>query len=179
MFQRPWKMALAVAAVSLSLLLACNPSQRTEQTAVAPELKLERVRFRVWRGETLRARGEARQVTLRRDTGQLAAVEVRAELPARDEPVLITAPTAHGLLSSQAYEAEGGVVVTHGNDRAVTDRARWEPGPSGQGRVVGDDPVSVERGALTLDGTGFTFDPRTGDLQVGGPVRTRATGGAR
>ena len=112
---------------------------------MSPELKLERVRFHVWRGDVLRARGEAQVVTLRRDTGQLTAEQVRAEAPARGEPVVVTAPRAQGLLGKQQYEAEGGVVVMHGDERATTARARWEPGPNGQGRVLGDDPVKIGR----------------------------------
>ena len=146
---------------------------------MAPELKLERVRFRVWRGDVLQARGEARQVTLRRDSGQLAAEDVRVELPSRGRPVVVTAPTAQGLLGSQRYTVEGGVEVTRGEERAVTERAAWAPGPSGQGPVTGEDPVTLERGDLRLEGVGFTFDPRTGDLQIGGPVRTEAREEAR
>lgn len=172
-------MALVAVAVTLPFLSACSPGPRTEHTAVAPELKLERVRFRVWRGDALQARGEAHQVTLRRDSGELAAEEIRVELPARGEPVVVSAPAAQGLLGSRRYVAEGGVEVRHGDERAVTERAVWTPGPSGQGAVTGDRPVSVERGDLRLDGVGFTFDPRTGDLEIGGPVRTSAGEGAR
>lgn len=146
---------------------------------MAPELKLERVRFRVWRGDSLRARGEARQVTLRRDSGELAADQVRVELPAHGEPVVVIAPRAQGLLGSQRYSVDGGVEVTHGEERAVTARAAWAPGPAGQGPVTGEDPVTVERGNVRLEGVGFRFDPRTGDLEIGGPVRTQAAEGAR
>jgi lipopolysaccharide export system protein LptC len=143
---------------------------------VAPELKLEGVRFRVWRGDVLQARGEARQVTLRRDAGALGADEVRVELPSQGEPAVITAPRAQGLLGSRQYSAVGGVLVTHGEERAVTARAAWEPGPDGRGPVTGTDPVTVERGAMRLEGVGFTFDPRTGELRIGGPIRTTAEG---
>ncbi len=146
---------------------------------MVPALKLERVRFRVWRNDVLRVRGEAAEVTLRRDTGQLSATELRAEMPSRDAPVLITAPRGHGLVSTQDYSAEGGVVVTHGDERATTERARWQPGPSGQGLVTGDAPVAVERQGARLDGVGFTFDPKTGELQIGGPVKTTASGAKR
>lgn len=146
---------------------------------MSPELKLERVRFRVWRGDVLQARGEARQVTLQRESGQLAADELRVELPSRGEPVVVTAPRAQGLLGSQRYTVEGGVEVTHGVERAVTARAAWAPGPRGDGPVTGEDPVTVERGGLRLEGVGFTFDPRTGELAIGGPVRTQAREGAR
>ncbi len=174
MFQRAWTRAWIVGAVALAFLPTCRSSQKLGSSPVAPELKLERVRFRVWRGDTLRARGDARQVIVRRDTSHSTALDLRAELPSRDQPVFITAPSAEGDLSSQVFTAQGGVVVTHGGERAVTDRARYEPGPSGQGLVTGQDPVVVERGNLTLQGVGFTFEPQLGDLQLGGPVTTRS-----
>jgi len=146
---------------------------------VVPALKLERVRFRVWRDDVLRVRGEAAEMTLRRDSGQLAATALRAELPSRDAPVVLTAPSGHGLVSTQEYWAEGGVVVTHGDERATTERARWQPGPSGQGLVTGDAPVAVVRQGARLDGVGFTFDPQSGELQIGGPVETTASGAPR
>lgn len=163
----------------MALVSACRSSQKMGSAAVEPELKLERVRFRVWRGEALRARGEARRVTIRRDTSHAVASDLRAELPARDQPVLVTAPSAQGDLSSQVFSAEGGVVVTHAGERAVTERARYEPGPSGQGLVTGQDPVVVERGNLRLQGKGFTYEPQVGDLELGAPVTTRSTGEGR
>jgi lipopolysaccharide export system protein LptC len=176
---RPWTKALALGCVLLSLLLACGSSQGTENAAVVPELKLERVRFRVWRGDALQARGDASEVTLRRDTTQVFAKDLRAELPARDGPAMVTAPIGQGLLSTKTFSAEGGVVVAHGNERATTDRARYVPGSSGDGQILGEDPVEVERGSLTLRGKGFIFDPRHGDLQVSGPVSSHAEGGGR
>lgn len=146
---------------------------------MVPALTLERVRFRIWRGDVLRARGEAAEVTLLRDSGQLSASDLRAELPSRDGPVVLSAPLAHGLVSTQEFVAEGGVVVTHGGERAVTERARWQPGPSGQGIVTGDAPVVIERQGARLSGVGFSFDPASGELRIGGPVSTTASEGAR
>jgi lipopolysaccharide export system protein LptC len=166
-------------AVAATLLAACRANQRVEPAEVAPELKLERVRFRVWRGEALRAEGEAREVSIRRDTGLATALDIRAELPARDQPVVVTAPRAQGDLTAQVFSARGGVVVTHGGERAVTERARYEPGRSGNGWITGDAPVTVDRGSTRLEGVGFTFDPQAGELALGGPVTTRSEGEKR
>jgi lipopolysaccharide export system protein LptC len=180
MFQRPWTIALALAWALACLLPACGSSQGTEKTAVAPELKLERVRFRVWRGDALRARGEARQVTIRKDTSQVWAEDIRAELPAGTDPVVITAPAGQGLLKAGTFSAEGGVHVVHGAEQATTERARYVPGPAGaEGQILGDDPVVVERGSNRLSGVGFVFDPRRGLLEVGGPVSSQAAGEGR
>ena len=167
-------MALAVGAAAIRLLSACESSQKPEPVAVAPELKLERVRFLVWRGETLRAKGDARAATIRRDTSQAEAVDLTAELFGQGQPVVVTAPSADGDLGSQVFTARGGVVVVQGAERAETERARYEPGPSGQGLITGDDPVVVERGSLRLEGVGFRFDPDQGELQLEGPVTTRS-----
>lgn len=174
MFQRCW--AVAWFGVLALPSFACRSSQTTETAAVAPELKLEGVHFRVWKGSALRAQGDARQVTIRRDTTLATARDLQAELPAAGQPVEIWAPEASGLLSAQTFSAQGGVVVVHGAERAETDRARYEPGPGGRGEVLGDDPVVVERGPLRLSGVGFSFDPQTGELQLNGPVTTQAPG---
>jgi len=172
-------MGTLAAAISACLLSACQSSQKAEPTEVAPELKLEGVRFRVWRGEIPRAWGEASEVTIRRDTNEAKAALLRADLPSQDGPVVITAPRAQGVLSTQVFSGEGGVLVTHADERATSQRARYEPGPAGTGLVSGTDPVTVERRGMRLSGVGFTFDPRTGDLRVGGPVETRAAGAGR
>ena len=179
MFKRRWTIALAVGAAVMRLFPACDSSQKTEPKAVSPELKLERVRFLVWRGEDLRAKGDARVVTIRRDTSHAGAVDLKAELMGQGEPVVITAPSAKGDLATQVFSAQGGVVVVHGLERAETERARYEPGPTGQGLISGDDPVVVERGSLTLEGVGFSFDPERGELELEGPVTTRSAEGRR
>jgi len=179
MFKRAWTMALIAGTAALGFLSACKSSQKSGSTALAPELKLERVHFRVWRGDALRVSGDAAQVVIRRDTSHAAASEVRAELTAEGTPVVVTAPSVEGDLSTQEFTGTGGVVVTHAGERATTDRARYVPGPSGHGLVTGRDAVTVERGDLRLEGVGFTFDPLAGDLQLGGPVRTRSAGAPR
>jgi lipopolysaccharide export system protein LptC len=151
-------------------------------TEVAPELKLERVRFRVWRGEELRAQGRASHVSIRRDTNHATAADVRAELPARGQAAIVTAPAAEGDLASQVFTAQGGVVLIHGDERATTDRARYEPGPSGRGIIWGRDPVVVERGDDRQESQGgFRYDLQSGDLEFVGPVtgRGRVAGGRK
>ena len=101
-------MALAAGALGIQLLPACGSSQKAESAAVAPELKLERVRFLVWRGRDLRAKGDARVVTIRRDTSLAGAVDLRAELMGQGQPVFITAPSAKGDLTSQVFSAQDG-----------------------------------------------------------------------
>jgi lipopolysaccharide export system protein LptC len=172
---------MVLGALALGLAAACRPeTPETETATLAPELKLERVRFRAWRGAELRTRGEARQVTLRRDSSQLTAVDLRAELPRAEQLVVIEAPAGEGVLSARTFTAHGGVVITRGDDQARTERARYAPGEGGAERVTGDDPVELERrGGFRLFGVGFVFDPQTSELDLGGPVRVRSERGSR
>lgn len=146
---------------------------------MGPELKLEGVRFRVYRGADLRAFGDAATVALRRDSSDLAATQVAVELPRAGEPVRISAPAGRGNLSSDEFWASGGVTVSRGDDVARTERARFDPRERG-GLVRGDDPVVVEGRGYRLTGTGFVLDPSTGVITLRGRARLLAgTGGAR
>lgn len=170
-------MALPALAVSLLSTPACGPATPSEAREVAPELKLDGVRFRLYRGDTLRAFGEAAVATLRRDSTELSARDLVATLPAEPAPVRITAPSGEGVVAAREFSASGGVVVSRGGDVARTERARFEPTP-GAGLVVGDDPVVVEGRGYRLEGAGFTLDPARGDIAVRGGARLVA-GAAR
>jgi lipopolysaccharide export system protein LptC len=148
-----------------------------EAAAVVPELKLEGVRFRIYGGSELRARGEAARATLRRDSTELTATDLEAVLTRSSPPVRITAPEGRGVLASRLFSASGGVTVTRGEDVARTDRARFVPGPDG-GRVVGEDPVVVEGRSYRLSGTGFTLRPASSEIEIGGRARLVAGEGS-
>ncbi len=113
MFQRLWmRMAASVlAVVCASAAPGCRPAGPTEAREVVPELKLEGVRFRVYRGDELRAFGEAAAASFRRDSTPLTARDVVATLPRDPAPVRITAPEASGIASRREFAATGGVTV--------------------------------------------------------------------
>ncbi len=147
---------------------------------MVPELKLEGVRFRVYRGTDERAFGEAGTVQLRRDSTEVAARNLSVVLPRGGSEIRISAPVGEGVLSSRLFWASGGVSITRGTDVARTDRARYEPGARGGGVVKGDGPVVVEGRGYRLAGVGFVLDPATGEMAVSGPARLLAgTGGSR
>lgn len=160
---------------------ACQPSRPGESQDVAPELKLERVKFRVWRGADLRVTGEAATVSLRRDSSELRATDVAAVLPRDPEPVHVTAPVGQGVLEEQRFQASGGVVLRRGDQRALTESARYDPAPGGGAIVRGDQPVVLLGPTYRMDGTGFTLDPATGEVDVHGPAKLigQASRGAR
>jgi lipopolysaccharide export system protein LptC len=162
---------LLLSAFLIAAASGCGPARPTEVHEVVPELTLEGVRFRVWRGAELRVEGEAKAATLRRDSTELVARDVRAVLPRDAAPVRITASTGQGVLQAQTFAATGGVVLERGADVARTDRARYEPLPAGGAIVRGDAPVGVEGRGYRMQGTGFTLDPATGDVHLSGPTR--------
>src|SRR5215468_5479772 len=103
MFQRVCMRMTAhlAAALTLVAIVGCGGSARRDAQAVAPELKLDGVRFRVYRGDTLRAFGEAETASLRRDSSELHAQRVEATLPrGAATPVRVTAPAGEGSLTS-------------------------------------------------------------------------------
>ncbi|HET8734561.1 MAG TPA: hypothetical protein VFM45_12415 [Anaeromyxobacteraceae bacterium] len=133
---------------------------------MVPELKLEDVQYRVWRGPELRVHGRASVATLRRDSTELEATDLVAIQPRADGPVVIRAPRGQGILRTRVFTAEGGVTVEHGTDVGHTPTARYVP--DGGGRVTGDERLVVEGRGYRLEGTGFLLDPTTGELQVHG-----------
>lgn len=140
---------------------------------MVPELKLEGVRFRVYRGAEERAFGEAGTVLLRRDSTELAARDLAVVLPRGGTELRVSAPAGEGVLSSRLFWASGGVAMSRGDDVARTDQARYEPGGRG-GLVRGEGPVVVEGRGYRLTGVGFVLDATSGEIQIRGPAQLLA-----
>lgn len=181
MFQRVCMRMTAYLCVCLAASsLGCGTAPSPGQSAVPPELKLDGVRFRIYRGESLRAFGTAETGSLRRDSSELRASQLEAVLPRGGAPVHVAAPAGEGSLASRVFRASGGVVVSRGDDAARTERARFEPGEGDRPDLVqGDDPVTVTGRGYRLTGRGFTFDPAAGDIAVRGGARLVAGLGSR
>jgi hypothetical protein len=138
---------------------------------------LEEVRFRAFRGGELAASGTAAKASYRRDTGAVEALDATVQVPRPGTPRLdVAARTLRGELGADAWDAEGGVVLTRGDATVRTESARWT---GADGLVRGDRPVEVTGPGYRLTGSRFTADPRTGDVDVRGDVRLVAGGGAR
>lgn len=162
--------ALLVGALGVGVQPGCGPAKPVEAREVVPELKLEQVRFRVWRGTELRVEGEAQRASLRRDSTELRAEDLLAVLPQGGEPVRIRAPRGQGVLASRVFSAEGGVTVERGTDVARTPSARYQPVGDGS-RITGEEALRLEGRGYRLEGTGFVLDPATGELDVRGQPR--------
>jgi lipopolysaccharide export system protein LptC len=170
--------AALLALVISSIAAGCHPAKPAQGQGLVPELKLDGVRFRVYRDDALAAFGEAAAVSFRRDSTDLVASDVDTTLPRGPSPVRIAAPAASGVASARTFEASGGITVSRGDDVARTERARYAPAaPRGGGLVTGDRPVVVEGKGYRLEGAGFTLDPARGEIAVQGGARLVA--GAR
>lgn len=176
------------AVLGVATLLGCQSPDPKEAREVVPELQLSDVRFRVHRGAALQASGNAPTLSYRRDSTEVVAHDVVALLHRSDgEPVRITAPVGTGVISDRRFQASGGVVLSRGTDVARTNSARYEPATppagdgeapgaaappaTGDGLVIGDDPLVLEGRGYTLTGPGFTLDPASGDLAIRGGAR--------
>lgn len=160
------RVALLAGAMAGFVLPGCGPAKPAEAGEVVPELKLEQVQFRVWRGTDLRVEGEARVATLRRDSTELRATDLVAVQPREDGPAVIRAPRGQGFLRTRVFTAEGGVTLEHGSDVGRTPSARYVP--DGGGRITGEEALVVEGRGYRLQGTGFELDPGSGELHLHG-----------
>lgn len=159
---------------SILLLAGCGVDAPTPE-ARPPEVVLESVQFRAWRGPDLAASGAADRTVYRRDTGAVVASAARVTVPRPGMPGLsVAAPELVGDLGAKTWSARGGVVLTRGDATARTSTARWA---ESDGIVRGDDPVELAGPGYRLSGPAFTADPRTGDVNVRGGVRLVAGGG--
>lgn len=169
--------ALAALAVALS---GCSRAGQAQESKTVPELRLEGVHFRLFRGDALRADGTASSLTYQRETTAVRAEQVALRLHERDDDVLLTAPEGQGVVSAKTFEATGGLVAVRGADTARTESARFEPGIGDRGQVVGDRPVELSGKGYRLRGNGFTLDPAVGQIALRGGTRLVAgLGGGR
>jgi lipopolysaccharide export system protein LptC len=162
---------LGVTAVTSS---ACRFERPPDAQTVAPELRLEGVRFRIYRAEALHAYGTADVASLRRDSSVLRAQTLDTVLPRAGDPVRFAAPVGEGLLSARTFDVSGGVTAERGEDHARTATAHYQPDGGKDGLVQGSDPVTVEGRGYRLDGRGFTLDPAAGRIVVRGGARLLA-----
>lgn len=157
--------------VFLFLAAACRPASPGEARQVVPELTMDGVQFQVDRAGVTTASGEAERLTYRRDTTDLAATTLSIDLTTPTGLVHVTAPAGSGRAADRRFRATGGIRATRGADVAVTASATTRPGPDGQMGVEGADPVQLEGPGYRLNGTGFVFDPASGDLAIRGTPR--------
>ncbi len=144
-----------------------------------PELRLERVAFRVYRGAAMTAVGVAERASFRRDDGDIAGERVDAWFPAAgpDRPAShVTAVRATGNVRQHRFEGSGGVRAEQEGQVAVTEEARYS---GDDGLIRGDRPIEVRGGRYLVKGPSFTLDPKEQVLEVEGGASARAGGAQR
>ncbi len=172
MFQRACMRMAAYMLVALSVLAAsgCRAAKEPEAQPVVPELKLDGVRFRIYRGRRRSASSET-PMTCPSD-GTRPSYAPGSSTPrcrGRGAPVLITAPEGHGSLLSRVFDVSGrGPRLPRRRRRP--DRAR--PLRAGRRRRRGRPRATIRStsraAGYRLDGVGFTLDPRPGSIEVHG-----------
>lgn len=171
----PGLQALSACAASILFLSGCNGGEPSTRPP-PPEVTLERVAFRAWRGPELRASGTADRVVYRKDSGEVIAEGAHATVPRPGVPDLsVSAPELQGDLGTRTWKARGGVVMTRGDATARTPSARWA---ESDGIVRGDEPMVVTGPGYRLAGPAFSADPTTGNVEIRGGVRLVAGGAA-
>lgn len=167
---RPW--AVLVGSCTAWGCIARPPSDIGE---APPEILLEGVGFKFFRGTDLRAVGRASQATFLRDTGDGMAQNVRMRLladPERPEIEIVTSNVTGNVRTQQATATGGVRAAEAGGAAGLTATARLD----GVGRsATGDDPVDIAGAGYHVHADkGFLLNfAAPGGLALQGPVETR------
>lgn len=169
-----------ILAVSAGVLAGCSQPRAAQDQPPAPELRLEGVRFRLFRGDALRVDGTASVLTYQRESTGVRGEGILARLNDPQGLVELSAPSGNGVLSARTFEVGGGVQAVRGTDTARTASARFDPSLGPSGRVIGDEPVELSGRGYRMRGNGFTLDPSKGVIALRGGTRLVAgLGGGR
>ncbi|HZZ84166.1 MAG TPA: hypothetical protein VFE30_06485 [Anaeromyxobacteraceae bacterium] len=146
---------------------------------MTPEVKFEQLSFRVWRGGELEVSGTARNASWARGAAGVSAEHVTALFPPSEGRPEATVVATHmsGSLRAHDFAASGGLVARQAGERIETPSGRYT---SRDGTLRGDEPVTVYGKGYQLAGRGFTLDPATRQLTIGGGARlVTGEGGGR
>ncbi|MGC4121855.1 MAG: hypothetical protein QM765_46205 [Myxococcales bacterium] len=161
-----------------SMVAGCDVRPPPVQEESNPEIQLEGVGLRFFRGNELRAVGRAAQATFRRSNGDLTAQSVRLRfLAALDRPeVEVAAREATGNLYSHVADAKGGVRIAQTAGAAGATEAASLDGKAQ--RASGTLPVDIVDEVYRIHAaTGFVLNlANPGSLLLHGPVQTTVGG---
>ncbi len=154
--------------VFLILVTGCRPDRPGDQRRVVPEVTLDGVDFLLDRRGVTIASGQAQRLTYRRDTADLAALDLTWDQVTATGTVRVTAPAGSGNLLDRHFRVTGGIRASRGADVAVTPSAVSTPRPDGRIGIHGEEAVRLEGPGYRLTGTGFDVDAATGELVIRG-----------
>jgi len=115
----------------------------------------------------------ASSVTFDRETSQLQADEITAEMPPSPEVgrggATLSAPSGAGDVHGQRAEAFGKLMVRTGaGDRGETEGAVWD---AASDVLSGESPLHVRGPGYSIDGETFRFHMGDQRLELGGGVK--------
>lgn len=163
--------SLATMAALAPLLAGCEADQA--EGGQAPAIVLSDVTLRHYTKDGVERIGRAREVVFSRDSGQLEARELSADVPPTDEMgrggTHLEAARGEADIKGQTARLEGGVRVRTGEgDEGRTDALTWE---QGNDIVLGDSPVRVVGPGYDLEADSFRFRVHDQKLELGGGVK--------
>lgn len=173
----PLRALALVAGLALGAASSCRLDPDKAPAAMPPNVTLQGVQLRTYRGDRLVARGQAERLVYDRVSSDFEARACRLELPSRSSrdgsrvDVLVTAPTARGNVQAETAQGEGGVTMEASSGvRASTPSARYD----GVAKSAhGSETVWVRGPGYLVDAEGFTADLSTEQVTFERNVRSR------
>jgi len=166
-----------IAAVLCALVAAACQSGKPA-VEVPPELRFDKLEFRVYQGGRLEATGRAERASFRRDTADLRAESLRVRFPAAGDraEAFLAAAEGQGNVRRRSFQVTGGVRAEQSGRTAESPEAHY--GGEADGLVRGSQPVEVRDRSFVLTGPAFELDPRSGHIAVEGGAHLVAGGRA-
>lgn len=166
-----------LAAIALCALASCAepPPPPADAGEPPPEVELEGVGLRLFKGETLRSTGTARAATFQRTSGEVTAQRIRLRFHGvqKDGDARLEAGSGRGDIRTQLAELSSGVRLRGADGtRGFTPRAFIDGNTE---QATGVEPVEIAGDHVRSRAIyGFTLDFATpGSLSLNGPVTTR------
>ncbi len=165
----------AAAGALLAALGACE-APKAREPAPTPAIVLQGVQLIHHRPDGTVSIARAEEVTYRRDSGDVAATRLDAQLPPSGRVgrggVHVVADRGAGSLAKQVGTLEGGVVAeTPAGDRVVTSEASYD---GASGLVFAEAPVHAEGPGYAIAARTYALELETQRLTLGGGVDVRS-----
>lgn len=160
----------AICVMAPLLLAGCESEQAAG--GPAPAIVLSSVTLRHYGKDGVERVGRAREVIFRRDSGQLEANDLSADIPPTEDVgrggAHLEAGRGEADIKGQTARVEGGVtVITGEGDEGRTEAFTWE---QANDVIVGDSPVVVFGPDYDMKADSFRFRVHDQKLELGGGV---------
>jgi len=171
----PWVVCLAGLVGGVALARAPSPPTAPPLPTVHADAAFTGVTFWDFRRGTLTASGRATSLIYDRSNGSAQARAPVADLPrlrGDPRPVHVEAGAATGQLGAQEVDAQGGVLLRRVDGQVRTATAHYDGRAQ---RLVGHQPAVLTTPRFTVQGTGFSVDTQSGQVELTGPVSAHGT----